>query len=254
MPASSGAAAASSETVADRRLFERHRRGDPAARAALVERFLPLARRLALRYADRSEAFDDLVQVASIGLLKALDRYEPSRGTAFTSYAVPTILGELRRHFRDRTWHVRPPRRIGELAQRVEKAVAELTARLQRAPTVTELASALGVSEEDVLEAIQAWDSYHALSLDAPITDEQGSDARGDRQGSRDPGYNQAEARALLDKLLPILSSRDQEILRLRFVEDLTQQAIAERMGISQMHVSRTIRQSLARLRTQAGR
>ncbi len=253
-PSRDAAAAAAEEraarTAEDRRLLERyHRHGDRAARDAIVARFLPLARQLARRYAGAGEPLDDLIQVASLGLVKAVDRFDPDRAVAFSSFAVPTILGELKRHFRDKGWSVRVPRDLQELALRLERVAEELSRELSRAPTPAELAQRLGVSEEDVLEAREAAHAYRAVSLDRPRTeDDEGGPAVADAMGDEDPGFGRAEDAATVDQLLRVLAPREREVLRLRFVEDLTQQEIGERIGVSQMHVSRLIRQAIARL------
>jgi RNA polymerase sigma-B factor len=236
----------------DQALFERYLvDGDRRAREELVERFMPLARQLARRYHRAEEPFDDLLQVASLGLLKAIDRFDLTRGIAFSSYAVPTILGELKRHFRDRTWAVRVPRDLQELVLRVDGAVADLGRELHRAPKVPELAERLNVSEEDVLEALQAGGAYRATSLETPRGDEEG-DTLADSMGTDESGFALAEHRATLDRLLSAVGPREREVLRLRFTEDLTQAEIGERIGVSQMQVSRLIRQALARLRVVA--
>jgi RNA polymerase sigma-B factor len=238
----------------DRALFERHlRQGDGAAREQLVERFLPLARQLARRYQRADEPLDDLIQVASLGLLKAIDRFDPDRQVAFSSYAVPTILGELKRHFRDRTWSVRVPRDLQELALRVDKTVAELSRELHRSPSVGEIAEAAGASEEQVLEALEAAGAYRAASFDAPHGgDEDSGESFADSVGREEIGFGLAEDRATLARLLAAISPREREVLRLRFVEDLTQAEIGARIGVSQMQVSRLIRQALGRLRIAA--
>jgi RNA polymerase sigma-B factor len=240
----------------DRRLLVRyHREGDPAAREALVERFLPLARQLARRYQRGGEQLDDLVQVASLGLLKAIDRFDPARETAFSSFAVPTILGELKRHFRDKGWAVRVPRDLQELAVKVDRVADEMSRELGRAPTTTEIAERIDVTDEQVLEAREASAAYRAVSLDRPRTDdEEDGDSYADAVGEEDPGYGLAEASATMDRLMRVLSEREREVLRLRFEEDLTQSEIGARVGVSQMHVSRLIRQSIARLREEAER
>jgi RNA polymerase sigma-B factor len=240
----------------DRALFERyHRDADPAAREALVERFLPLARQLARRYQRADEPLDDLVQVASLGLLKAIDRFDAAREVAFSSYAVPTILGELKRHFRDRTWSVRVPRDLQELTLRVDREVTALSRELHRQPSVAEIADAVGTNEERVLEALEAAGAYRAASFDAPRAggDEEAGETMGDALGDHDEGFRVAEDRATLDRLLAAIGPREREVLRLRFVEDLTQAEIGERIGVSQMQISRLIRQSLGRLRSAAG-
>jgi RNA polymerase sigma-B factor len=194
----------------DRALFKAYREtGDPSAREALVERFLPLARQLARRYWRTDEPLDDLVQVASLGLVKAIDRFDPSRAVAFSSYAVPTILGEIKRHFRDRTWSVHVPRDLQELSLQIDRAVSSLARRLQRSPSVTEIAQAVEASEEDVLEAMDAAGAYRAVSIDARRgDDDDAGDTVGDTVGSEERGYVQAEDRATLDRLLHALSPR----------------------------------------------
>jgi RNA polymerase sigma-B factor len=240
-------------TREDRRLLERyHRHGDTAAREALVERFLPLARQLARRYQRGAEPLDDLVQVASLGLLKAIDRFEPERPTAFSSFAVPTILGELKRHFRDRGWSVRVPRDLQELTVRVDRTAEELSRPLGRAPTPAEIAEHIGITTEQVLEAREAAGAYRAISLDRPRDDEEEDAPAADWMGIEDPGFGRAEDAATVDRLMTVLSDREREVLRLRFDDDLTQSEIGERVGVSQMHVSRLIRQAVARLRAAA--
>ena len=238
----------------DRRLLVRyHREGDAAAREALVARFLPLARQLARRYQRGGEQLDDLVQVASLGLLKAIDRFDPARETAFSSFAVPTILGEIKRHFRDKGWAVRVPRDLQELSVKVDRVADEMGRELGRAPTPTEIAQRTGTSLEQVLEAREASSAYRAVSLDRPRTDEEeDGDSYADAVGADDPGYRVAEAAATVDRLMRVLTDREREVLRLRFEEDLTQSEIGTRVGVSQMHVSRLIRQSIARLRDEA--
>jgi RNA polymerase sigma-B factor len=241
---------------ADRALFERYlERGDPVDRELLVERFLPLARQLARRYERPEEPFDDLFQVACLGLVKAIDRFDLSRDVAFSSYAVPTILGEIKRYFRDRTWSVRVPRDLQELALRVDRKVARLAIDLHRQPTVTETANAMGLDEEQVLDALQASAAYRATSLSLPRANEdEAGETLGDTFGTSEDGFGLAEDRATLDRLLQAVTPRDREVLRLRFVEDLTQSEIGAMIGVSQMQVSRIIRQSIARLRAVAAR
>jgi RNA polymerase sigma-B factor len=222
---------------------------DPRLREALVERFLPLARSIAKRYRKAEEPFDDLLQVASLGLLKAVDRFDPARGIAFSSFAVPTIVGELRRHFRDRCWSVRPPRELQERALEVDKYRTELTTRLGRSPSVRELGQALELDDEQVLEALQAQQGMRAASLDAPRSSGEDNDATlADAHGSLDPELARAEHRATLARLFERLDEREQHVLRLRFEEDLTQEQIGERVGVSQMQVSRIIRGAVAKL------
>jgi RNA polymerase sigma-B factor len=241
-------------TLKERRLFARYReRDEQTARDALVERFLPLATKLARRYHRGNEPLEDLVQVASVGLLKAIDRFDPARGTAFSSFAVPTIAGELKRHYRDKGWAVRVPRDLQELALRVDRATDRLLHRLGRAPTASEIADDLGVTIEQVLEAHEAAAAYRADSLDRPVSDEDQDATRVvDTLGGDESGYGQAEDAATVESMVSVLSDREREILRLRFVEDLTQSEIGDRVGLSQMHISRLLRQAVARLRETA--
>jgi RNA polymerase sigma-B factor len=229
--------------------MRRHQAGDGRARDALIERYMPLARSLALRYRRASEPLDDLVQVASVGLVKAVDRWDPDRGLAFSSYAVPTILGELRRYFRDSTWDVRPARDLQELCLAVEEAREKLWAKLGRSPTVADLAERLERPEEDIIEALQATEGRSVRSLDAPVHDEEEDSASaGDLIGRHDAEFDRVEAGVTIERLTGVLDDRAREILRLRFQEDLLQSEIAERVGCSQMHVSRIIRSSLEKL------
>jgi RNA polymerase sigma-B factor len=231
-------------------LLRYHVDGDLAARAQVAEQLLPLAHSLAARYINRLEPYDDLVQVACVGLMKAIDGFDPSRHTAFSSYATPTILGEIKRHFRDRTSAVRPPRRLQELQVRVDQARSTLTSESGRGPTVSELADAVDASPEDVLAAIQAHRARHTRSLSAPTGD---GATLGDSLGRSDPALSLAEIRVLLGGAIGILPERERRILRLRFEHDLTQRQIADIMGISQMTISRLIRVSLDRLRIAIG-
>jgi RNA polymerase sigma-B factor len=239
-------------TRADRALLARAHAGDQVAREQLVQRFLPLARQLARRYQRGGEALDDLVQVASLGLLKAIDRFDPERATAFSSFAVPTILGELKRHFRDKGWSVRVPRDLQELAVKLEPANEQLSRELGRVPTPAELAERLGVTVEQILEAREAAGAYRAVSLDRPRDDDEESDGLGAVFGVEDTGFSEAEDAATVEHLMRVLSDREREVLRLRFAEDLTQAEIGARIGVSQMHVSRIIRQAIVRLRAAA--
>lgn len=226
---------------------------DPQLREQLVERYLPLARFAATRFARNREPMDDLVQVASLALLKAIDRYDPDNGAAFSSYALPTMLGEIRRHFRDRGWAVRPPRGLQEQVLVIERVVRELNTSLGHTPTVQEIADAAHLSIEDVLEARQALEGRQPTSLhttSADNDDETGSIER--RLGVVDYGFEQAEHRATIEDLCQILRPREREIVRLRFEEDMTQAEIGEVVGLSQMHVSRTLRDALVRLRAHA--
>jgi RNA polymerase sigma-B factor len=254
-PAGAGVAAGLEDDARsrmDRTLFARHDAGDPRAREQLIRRFLPLARSLARRYDHSGEPLEDLVQVASLALVKAVDRYEPARGCAFSSFAVPTIVGELKRHFRDRGWAVRPPRDLQELTLRVDHAAERLTRELDRTPTVSELAAAIGSADELVLEALQARGGRSAVSLHAPAYGQDEQSALQDMLGSSDDGYARAEARVLLDGLLAGVSPRAREVLRLRFEQDLSQAEIGALVGVSQMQISRIIRQALQCLREAA--
>jgi RNA polymerase sigma-B factor len=239
----------------DRRLFDRYVDArDPTDRDAVVERFLPLARQLAARYQRPEEPFDDVFQVACFGLVKAVDRFDVERGVAFSSYAVPTITGEIKRHFRDRAWAIRVPRDLQELALRVERVINDLTRDLGRQPSVEEVARATDTEPEDVLDAMEASGAYRATSLDMPRAagDDEPGATLGDTVGVDEEGYGQAEQRALLHDLMRCLTPREREVVTLRFAEDLTQAAIGDRIGVSQMQVSRVLRTALAKLRTLA--
>jgi RNA polymerase sigma-B factor len=239
----------SGDDAADRRLLRRFAvTRDLRDRERLVHRYLPLARYAANHYARRAEPFDDLVQVASVGLLKAIDRYDPGNGATFSSYALPTMLGELRRHFRDRGWAVRPPRTLQEHALVVERATAALTLRLGRSPTADEIARATGLEVEEVLDAREAVVAHTATSLSAPVGGDEDDSELGDLMGAEDPGFARADDRATVEVLMRSLSRREREILRLRMDEDLTQSEIGRRLGLSQMHVSRLLRQILDKL------
>jgi RNA polymerase sigma-B factor len=238
-------------TLTDEKLLLRyHEQGDLDAREELVLRFMPLARQLASRYRHAGEPHEDLVQVACVGLLKAVDRYEPERGGGFTRYAVPTMLGELKRHFRDKGWSVHVPRATQELVLKVSDAFGALPAKLGRSPRPRDLAVAVGAPIEDVLEAMEAATAYEAASLDAPRAggDDGGEWTHGDALGAEERGYELVEIGETLRGTLEALPSRERMILRLRFEHDLTQAEIADRIGVSQMHVSRLLRRSLDRL------
>jgi RNA polymerase sigma-B factor len=233
---------------AERLLFERLE-ADPSTRADVIDHFMPLARRLARRYVGGREDLEDLEQVAAIGLIKAVDRFDPSRGLAFGTFAFPTVVGELKRHFRDRGWAIRLPRQLQESVTRIDAVTTELSTQLGRSPTVAEIATRSSISIEAVLEALEAVTARRVTSFDQPIDDAGGTvDVAID-----DPGFDQAETTADLEQLMAVLSEREQLILRLRFGEDRLQSEIAELTGISQMHVSRLIRRSLARLNILAG-
>jgi RNA polymerase sigma-B factor len=237
--------------VGDEALWRRFARTrDPGIREELVRRNMPFAKRLALRYRGASESFDDLLQVANLGLLNAIDRFDPERGIPFTAFASPTILGELKRHFRDRVWTVRVPRGLHDLMAEVDKAITELTKELQRSPSVAEIAARLEVEQTEVLEVLEANHNRRPLSLDRPAGGEDGDEAvPAEWVGSEDEGFELVEGRIALDAALPYLDERERLVLRLRFVEDMTQSQIAERIGHSQMHVSRILRRALARIR-----
>jgi RNA polymerase sigma-B factor len=229
-------------------LFERYRDSGAARdRELLVRRYTPLARNLAARYACGREPFDDLFQVACLGLLKAIDGYDLDRGGAFTSYAVPTILGELKRHFRDKTWVVRVPHRLHDLAMRVRKAMAELWQQLGREPSAAELARFLDAGESEIAAALDALAVYDVVSLETP----RNLHGRGLDEALRDEddAFRQIERRSELDDLLACLTALERRALRLRFEDELTQTQIGDRLGISQMRVSRMLRRSLVRLR-----
>jgi RNA polymerase sigma-B factor len=231
-------------------LFARwHKHGDRRARDELIERFLPLARKLARRYITSSEPYDDLVQVASLGLVKSVERFDPSKGFAFTSFAVPTIVGELKRYFRDSGWALHVDRSAQERARKITDAQQRISAQTGRAPTVSELAQYLEISAEDVLDGLQTADAYDAISLDAPLTDDDGTTTRIDTLGDEDDRLEMVDDQATIFAAARHLPRRERQILFLRFGEDLTQTEIAERVGVSQMQVSRLLRRSLRRLR-----
>src|SRR3954469_20215123 len=223
-----------------------HVDGDVAAKDQLAEEMLPLARALAGRYAGRGEPLDDLVQVACIGIMKAIEGFDLDREVRFSSYATPTVLGEIKRYFRDKTWAMRVPRGMQELQLQIARARDKLTHELGRSPNVEELAEAVEAPFEEVLQTIQSQDARRTRSLEEPIGDDM---TLADSVGGTDPELGRAEIRVLLQDAFGVLSERDQEVLRLRFEEDLTQTEISKRIGVSQMQVSRLIRQSLARLR-----
>jgi RNA polymerase sigma-B factor len=225
-------------------------RQDRETRDRLIEAHLRLAEHLARRFANRGVALDDLVQVASLGLVKAVERFDPDRGLEFSTFATPTIVGELKRHFRDKGWSVRVPRRVQELHVEINTVVGDLTQRLGRSPTIAELAELIGVSEEDVLEAMEAAQAYRSASIDAPVGGSD-DDTRGlvNQLGHEDTRIFDAENRMLIGDLLTGLPRRERLMLRLRFYDGMTQSQIAERLGISQMHVSRLLSKSLGLLR-----
>jgi len=239
----------------ERALFDRYgATRDPVAREQLIERFLPLARSIALRFSTRRDTLEDLLQVATIGLINAVDRYDPDRGVAFSTYAVPTISGEIKRYFRDRTWTVRPPRALQELALRVDAAVAALTED-KRAPTVAEIAHRLAEPEELVLEALHAHHARYGVSMQAQLGSDGDDAARlEERIGIDDDAYEVAEERVVLERLMRMVTERDRRVLRMHFELDMTQREIGEVLGVSQMQVSRIIRHALRRMRLGAAR
>jgi RNA polymerase sigma-B factor len=227
-----------------------HDHGDLAARERLIERYMSLVRSLARRYSYRGEQLDDLVQIGAIGLIKAIDRFDLDRGVELTTYATPNIIGEIKRHFRDRGWSVRVPRGLQELNVQLSRLVEQLTVQLERSPTIAELAKAANVEEEEVLEALESGRAYSSLSLSA------GSSTGDDEEidpletiGTEEHEYELSEDRAVLEPGFRVLDERERRILHLRFFEGLTQSQIAQQIGISQMHVSRLIRRSLEKIR-----
>jgi len=239
-----------SARYSDEQLLIAYRRdGQRWARNALVERFIPLARKLALRYRHTEEPLEDLVQVACLGLVKAVDRFDLDRACRFASYAVPTILGELKRHFRDKGWAVHVPRELQEHALALSRETDRLARHLGRSPNVSELADALGWQEEDVLEASEVLHSYHAVSLDAPVSrDEEDSVSLVEALGSADDRFALVQSRQVISEAWQSLPELERTVLTLRFRHDLPQRRIAETVGYSQMHVSRLLRRSLAKL------
>jgi RNA polymerase sigma-B factor len=236
----------------DRELLRRyHEDGDLSAREQLIEQYMSLVRSLARRYSYRGEQLEDLVQIGAIGLIKAIDRFDLERGVELTTYATPNIIGEIKRHFRDRGWSVRVPRGLQELNVQLSKLVEQLTVQLSRSPTIPELAKAAGVEEEEVLEALESGRAYSSLSLS------QGSGGGDDDDdldpleslGTEEHQYEVSEDRAVLAPGFAVLDDRERTILHLRFVEGLTQSQIAQQDGISQMHVSRLSRRSLEKIR-----
>jgi RNA polymerase sigma-B factor len=226
---------------------------DQAARAELVDLYMPLARRMASRYAGVSEPYDDLLQVASLGLLNAIDRFDPARGIPFAGFAKPTILGELKRHFRDKVWTVRVPRSVHDRMAEVEKASERLTREQGRPPSVEQLAEQVDLSAAEVLEVLEAQHNRRPLSLDAPPVGEDPEDASGaEWVGRPDGNFDLVDDRLAMESVLPVLEGREREVLRLRFVEELPQTEIAARIGCSQMHISRLLRRALDRLREAA--
>jgi RNA polymerase sigma-B factor len=225
---------------------------DPELRERLVCAHLGLAASLAARFSSRQEAADDLHQAALLGLLHAIDRFDPNRGVQFTTFAWATISGELKRHFRDRTWAVRVPRRVQELYLVTAEAMDALTNTLGRSPTIAEVAERICATEEEVVEALEARAAYRLASIDTPVNDADGDSGAGMQLGEDDPGFGVVEQRSVLADLINRLPARERQIIHLRFNEELTQAEIAERVGVSQMHVSRLLSVSLQKLRVWA--
>jgi RNA polymerase sigma-B factor len=253
LPRSDKSRSSLEQRVDDHALFTQWQTdGDRSARDELVQRHLALARKLASRYARANEPFDDLFQVASLGLVKAVDRFDPDRGVAFSSFAVPTIVGELKRHFRDKGWSLHVPRGILELALKVQEATMELGSGTRRSPTVDEIADHLGVGTEQVLEALEALAARYAASLDVPIDGDRSDESttiRLETIGAEDESYAAIDASASLAEAVRGLPVADRRVFMLRFRDELTQSEIADRMGVSQMQVSRILRRVTNELR-----
>ena len=237
----------------DRELLRRyHEQGDVAAREQLIEQYMSLVRSLARRYSYRGEQLEDLVQIGAIGLIKAIDRFDVDRGVELTTYATPNIIGEIKRHFRDRGWSVRVPRGLQELNIQLSRLLEELTVQLSRSPTIAELAKAAEVTDEEVLEALESGRAYSSLSLSVGASqDEEGELDPLESLGTEEPRYALTEDLAVLAPGFRVLDERERQILHLRFFEGLTQSQIAQQVGISQMHVSRLIRRSLEKIRAE---
>ena len=232
----------------DRELLKRyHEEGDASAREELIERHLPLVRSLARRYAGRGEALEDIEQVGAIGLIKAIDRFELSRDVSLATYATPNVVGEIKRHFRDKGWAIRVPRALQELNASMSGAIERLTGKLSRSPTIAEIAAELQTTSEQVLEAMEVGSAYATVSLSAHSSEDDLDPL--ETIGSEDEGFERSEDRAALAPALERLAAREREILRMRFEEGLPQTQIAQRVGLSQMHVSRLIRKSLGVMR-----
>ena len=228
-----------------------HEEGDVSAREQLIEQYMSLVRSLARRYSYRGEQLEDLVQIGAIGLIKAIDRFDVNRGVELTTYATPNIIGEIKRHFRDRGWAVRVPRGLQELNIQLSRVIEELTVQNGRSPTIPELAKAASVTDEEVLEALESGRAYSSLSLSAGSggNDDDGELDPLESLGTEEHQYEVSEDRAVLEPGFRVLDERERKILHLRFFEGLTQSQIAQQVGISQMHVSRLIRRSLEKIR-----
>lgn len=236
-----------------RELFRRYKEeGDEDARNQLVVNHLNLVRYLASKFMNRGEQLEDLVQVGTIGLIKAIDRFDPNRGLEFTTYATPTIMGEIKRHFRDKGWSVRVPRRLQELSTKVSQAADELTTELHRSPSVAEIAEHVGASVEEVLEAMESSSAYSSVPLEGGGDDDEAPSVI-DQYASEDSELNATDDRMLLEGIIRDFSSREKDIIRMRFEDGLTQSEIAEQMGISQVQVSRLLRRTLARIHEKIG-
>jgi len=230
-------------------LIEAYRAGDESARDQLVERYMPLVKSLAARYSGRGEPQEDLIQVGSIGLLLSIERFDTERQVQFTTYAVPTIVGEIQRHFRDRAWALHVPRRMKELSVRLSRTVQTQTAELGRAPTIAELAQMVGTNEDEVVEALQTSEAYSTRSLSQPLGHDGDDETMQDVLGHDDRGYVEVEDMVLVEAGLDALDQRERRIVELRFFDGLTQSEIAAQIGISQMHVSRLLRRALITMR-----
>jgi RNA polymerase sigma-B factor len=241
-------------SVDDRTLLRRyHEEGDLSAREQLIEQYMSLVRSLARRYSYRGEQLDDLVQIGAIGLIKAIDRFDVDRGVELTTYATPNIIGEIKRHFRDKGWSVRVPRGLQELNVQLSRLIEEQTVELGRSPTIAELAKVAGAEEEEVLEAIESGRAYTSVSLSGGSGggDEDGELDPLESLGAEEPQYEVSEDRAVLAPGFRVLDERERKILHLRFFKGLTQSQIAQQIGISQMHVSRLIRRALEKIRAE---
>lgn len=230
-------------------LLEAYRAGDQSACDRIVDRYLPLVRSVASRYAGRGEPLEDLIQVGSIGLVLAIKRFDLERGVQFTTYAVPTIVGEIQRHFRDRAWAVHVPRRMKELSLRVTRTVESATADLGRPPTIAELAESIGIGEDEVVEALETYHAYSTRSLSQPLGFGGDDETMEDVLGETERGYEEVEQGVLVETGMEALDARERAIVEMRFFEGLTQSEIAARVGISQMHVSRLLRRALVTMR-----
>lgn len=233
-----------------RELFRRFKQeGDEEAREQLIVSHLNLVRFLASKFKNRGESLEDLVQVGTIGLIKAIDRFDPERGLEFTTYATPTIMGEIKRHFRDKGWSVRVPRRLQELSAKVNRTNDELTNQLQRSPSVAEIAEHLDVSVDEVLEAMESSSAYSSVPLDGGgSSDDDEAPSVIDRYATEDADLAASDDRIVLEEAIADFSPREQDVIRMRFVEGLTQVEIAERLGVSQVQVSRLLRRTLRRI------